>query len=214
MAGENEDQGDEQKDQSITTASVSPSKPYKPITVGNLERTLHKRLDDSEKRQEKIKKRIAKLDKDSADLRKKIEEREHRTIETLAFFVALFTFISIEFQLFRSLSSGLQVAGLTFLIFGAMLTFVTLIKNLGSETRKHYLIAALASAIAGGFFFWQGQSTEALPEIVQEEVQRQLDELGFERETGTYRIKKKHETTTQPTPNPQENSQATISPGG
>jgi len=60
-------------------------------------------------------------------LENKIDDSKLKIIETLGIFVALFTFISIEFQVFRSYESAMAIAGLTLVILGSLTFFVTIL---------------------------------------------------------------------------------------
>lgn len=58
----------------------------------------------------------------------KIDDSRIKTVEALGIFVALFTFISIEFQAFKVFEDNLQaIGGVTLIILGALLFFVVLI---------------------------------------------------------------------------------------
>lgn len=61
-----------------------------------------------------------KIAKQGESLEKKIEESKIKTIETLGIFVALFTFIGVEFQVFKSFTGWEAAASLTFILLGAL----------------------------------------------------------------------------------------------
>ncbi len=55
----------------------------------------------------------------------KFDDKQISIIETLAIFIALFTFVSVDFQVFRIYQDPKAVAGLTLILLGSMLAFVT-----------------------------------------------------------------------------------------
>ncbi|MCK4891395.1 MAG: hypothetical protein KAS78_01885 [Candidatus Pacebacteria bacterium] len=69
------------------------------------------------------------------ELRDKIDDSKLKTIETLGIFVALFTFVSIEFQVFRTLDNAQSVAGLTLILLGSLLTFITVLDSVLSKIK-------------------------------------------------------------------------------
>jgi tetrahydromethanopterin S-methyltransferase subunit B len=68
----------------------------------------------------RVEEKIDKLDR-------KIDDSKTRVIETLGIFVALFTFISVEFQALRSLQDTADIAGITLIFLGGLLLFVTVL---------------------------------------------------------------------------------------
>jgi len=75
----------------------------------------------------KFKERVDSEIKNNKETVEKIENKQIRTIETLAIFVALFTFISVEFQLFKYYQSPQAISGLTLIFLGSLLTFLTVL---------------------------------------------------------------------------------------
>lgn len=68
-------------------------------------------------------------------LNNKIDDSKLKTIETLGIFVALFTFVSIEFQVFRMFDDPQSVAGLTLILLGSLLTFITVLDSVLSKIK-------------------------------------------------------------------------------
>lgn len=54
------------------------------------------------------------------DLNKKIDNSKLTVIESLGIFVALFTFISVEFQVFRSYRNAFAISGLSLILLGSI----------------------------------------------------------------------------------------------
>lgn len=180
MSGKNEDlsneRGDEVVDKTSEGISVSSTKPGETEIVGDFGEALQGRLDKMEDRQLKLDRNTDEISKDVTNLNQKIEERDRHTIETIGIFVALFTFISIEFQLFRSLTSVAAVFGLTLVIFGALLAFVLLLKNF--QGKQAWIWAfPVVSMMVGGYFFWTGQQNDIIPEIIEKEVQKRFQTI-------------------------------------
>ncbi len=78
-----------------------------------------------------LKLKIFEIKKDSKDIKDelehKIEGSKLKVVETLGIFVALFTFISIEFQVFRSYENTIAISGLTLIILGSLTFFVIIL---------------------------------------------------------------------------------------
>lgn len=76
------------------------------------------------------------IQKTEDKLSDKIDDSKLKTIETLGIFVALFTFVSVEFQFFRTFDNWLSIVSFTFILLGSLLTFVTVINYYLSETKE------------------------------------------------------------------------------
>lgn len=74
---------------------------------------------------DEIKKEAKKTVKDVEDrLDRKIDDSRTKTIETLGIFVALFTFVSLQFQAFSMLNSFQAIGAVTLIILGALILFI------------------------------------------------------------------------------------------
>jgi len=87
----------------------------------------------------------------------KLRESQFSIIEILGIFVALFTFISVEFQIFRSFTSWKAGASLTLILLGSLLFFIVVIglilnRNL-SKKIFGVMFAAFIFIIMGVFLF-------------------------------------------------------------
>lgn len=114
-----------------------------------------------------------KIKKVEETVTKNITESKLTVIETLAIFVALFTFISIEFQIFRSFTSWQAGASLSFIILGALIFFVVTMDFLLHERKIELvnlitLIISVACLIAGVILFSQSQINN--PEYISQEA--------------------------------------------
>lgn len=85
-----------------------------------------------------IERKIEKLEDKQDDQLNKIQEGRERVTETLAIFVALFTFISINFNFFsnKCLTPHIFI-GLNLTLGGFLLIFVTLVRVRGSLSKKN-----------------------------------------------------------------------------
>jgi hypothetical protein len=68
----------------------------------------------------------------------KIDENRTKLVETLGLFIALFTFISVEFSIFQRITTISQVLSLTFILAGLLILFVLVLdlvmrSSIGSE---------------------------------------------------------------------------------
>lgn len=70
-------------------------------------------------------------------LRDKIDDSKLKTVETLGIFVALFTFVSIDYQVFKSYKNPLTIGGLIFILLGSLTMFVILIDYLIINSDKN-----------------------------------------------------------------------------
>lgn len=85
------------------------------------EKIIDLRTKKVEKNLEKLQKQFEeKLKNSEKDLDDKIENSKLSVIETLGVFVALFTFISIDFQVFRSYRDPYAITGLTLILLGSV----------------------------------------------------------------------------------------------
>jgi|GEM_PF-2690982 len=74
-----------------------------------------------------VKKVNSEFERNKDQLENKIESSKIKVIETLGIFVALFTFISTEFQVFKIYQNPITIAGLTLIILGSLLVFITIL---------------------------------------------------------------------------------------
>ena len=105
---------------------------------------IDKKIKEQEERTKKITKKIEeKFNKKieitirttEKELSNKIDDSKLKTIETLGIFVALFTFVSVEFQVFRMLDNPQSIAGLTLILLGSLLTFITVLDSVLSKVK-------------------------------------------------------------------------------
>lgn len=70
------------------------------------------------------------------ELKIEIENSKLSTVETLGIFVALFTFVSIEFQVFRSYRDYQAISGLTLIFLGSIFLFLIFFDYLIIQTKN------------------------------------------------------------------------------
>ena len=68
--------------------------------------------------------KIGYIDTRINDIETKTEDMRVNIINTLGIFVAIFTFVSIQFQLFQSLTSFFQYISLSLILIGALIIFI------------------------------------------------------------------------------------------
>lgn len=77
-----------------------------------------------------------KFDKKTDRLNEQLKADRLQSIQILTLFVAFFTFVSVEFQLFSSLKDDLSVAALSLLLCGSLLLFVAPVLMLSNTKGK------------------------------------------------------------------------------
>jgi hypothetical protein len=98
-----------------------------------------------------IKKINSEFEKNKDQLENKIENSKIKIIETLGIFVALFTFISTEFQVFKIYQSPITIAGLTLIILGSLLVFITILDITLASNFSLYKTKKISGSIAPFF---------------------------------------------------------------
>lgn len=97
---------------------------YKEYTI-NKTKEFQKQIDETRQSSDDVKgefkEEVNELKKELED---KIENSKLTIIETLGIFIALFTFISIDFQVFRSYRTPQAISGLLLIFFGAIFLFI------------------------------------------------------------------------------------------
>ncbi len=107
--------------------------------------------------EEGFNRRIDKIDEKILEYDKKIESSKLSVIETLGIFVALFTFVSIDFQVFRSYRDWHAITGLTLILLSSMSFLVSIFdfiinKKLGLS-RTFFILLEVLFIISGIFLF-------------------------------------------------------------
>jgi hypothetical protein len=83
---------------------------------------------DEYAKEEEFKKVVNEIVRDTEEkLRDKIDDGKLKTIETLGIFVALFTFVSVEFQVFRVFQTPASISGLTLILLGSLIIFLAVL---------------------------------------------------------------------------------------
>lgn len=141
---------------------------------------LKKLQDDFTKLKQKtevdLKKYKREIEDNKHNLEDKIENGRLSTIESLGIFVALFTFISIEFQVFRSYRNPFAISGLTLIFIGSIFLFLVVLDYLiiqvrGNESDKArkskkgklwYVLPPLSVVLisSGMFLYWQSPNED------------------------------------------------------
>lgn len=88
-------------------------------------------------------------------VKKELNEYKAKFIEILAILTALFTFISVDVQVFKSEISSLAVAGIVLIMLGALLLFVVVLNMINNTENTHnkkntsVLLISLVLLVAG-----------------------------------------------------------------
>lgn len=108
-------------------------------------------------------KEIVSLKTDIAETKRMIEQSKDKNIEALGLFVALFTFISIEFSLFREIKDFNAAVSITLIVAGLLIFFVLILHlviiSSGNNTSKWvkffyiFLFSAVIALILLGINF-------------------------------------------------------------
>jgi hypothetical protein len=126
------------------------------------------------------------LKKEQKDQLKEIHDGKDRVIETLAIFVALFTFISINFNFFSNKClTPLVFIGINLTLGGFLLIFVSLVRVRGSISRKNLFEISLCIIsfflIAGGSVLVTLRSEDyGRCQIYSESSNREVNQPKFE----------------------------------
>ncbi len=95
------------------------------------------------------------------EFRKRIDEVKEKTLTTLGIFVALFSFVSIDFQIFKTVTEWTTAVGLVFISGGLLACFALLVDLLVSSTfdrwkRTRFIVVStlvgISIIIGLGFF--------------------------------------------------------------
>lgn len=130
------------------------------------------------------------IKEDVGTIRKELSSDRYRTVEVLAFFVAFFTFVSIEFQLFANITNYFQVLSLTLILFGSMVFFVVLLSRviglmsnqvgLGRKVLAASIVIIFIGAVLGlgsEKLGWAQSPTEKFVETKSQQCQRMMEDI-------------------------------------
>lgn len=115
---------------------------------------IEKAIEDEgidEKIDKNIRKKVEKLDQ-------KIENSSLRMVEVLGIFVALFTFISIDVQIFKGSISIFSATGFSLIVLGSLLSFVFTLHLFLNDNKKYIWLLLIFSVLlisAGIFSIWK-----------------------------------------------------------
>ncbi len=121
---------------------------------------------DSATTLERLQKDVEELERGVGDLKAREESSTQYLITILGVFVAIFSFISVEFQIFRSFSSWRAALALSLILLGSLLSFVVLLKSsiMGRVRNMSWLDALFfifaIGFIAVGVYFFDGERVD------------------------------------------------------
>lgn len=104
-----------------------------------------------------------KLNEATKEINEKFTALERKTIETLGVFVALFTFVAVEFQIFRSFSSWMAGASLSLLLLGALLIFISVLTEISGRGGLQAVLLLTIGVFSIAFGIWLFSKAQAIP---------------------------------------------------
>lgn len=117
-------------DDDISRSSITSDLSENEVTINRkLDEANQKFLELEEKIEETKNDTKTRIDKELEVVRQKIDESKTRVVETLGLFVALFTFLSLQVQIFKDERNIDQIIGLV-LITGGLITFFVLVLDI------------------------------------------------------------------------------------
>lgn len=101
-----------------------------------------------------------------------LNEYKVKIIEVLAIFVALFTFVSVDIQIFKSEISILSAAGFTLIMLAGLVFFVIILAYLLDDKRINnlkLLCIIIFLVVIGGFgVYWVGRDYDGVEKTLKE----------------------------------------------
>lgn len=109
------------------------------------------------------------------DVEKSLENKQIKIIEGLGIFVALFTFISVEFQVFKIYTHPYSIIGITFIFLGSLLILISVLDfllnfNKDSSGNKHKYIPVACCfifLIIGIIFLYNSPEKQNLEKMIE-----------------------------------------------
>ncbi len=117
------------------------------------------------------------LNEVESNIKKDITDNQIKNTETLAIFVALFTFVSIEFQIFRSFTSWQSAASLSLILLGSLTFFVILIDLLFKKRTIYsvlFLIVPLFLIGLGIYYFQESKIIDSEYILINNELKQTI----------------------------------------
>lgn len=155
-------------------------------------------LEKSQALNKKQKKDIAKLDLDVKDIKQRsddlsasidgikqdISSASKQSVEMLGVFVAFFTFVSVEFQLFKIVESGVMAIAISAFLLGSLLLFAYAIhvffKLENEQNKSHgYTVLVVALLLLGGacYLFYSQNPVIKSQKAEVEMLRKHIDNL-------------------------------------
>jgi hypothetical protein len=154
-----------QKAQKISNES---NEKFKKEFLEKFKNDLNKKVnEDIKKLEDKIIESNEEIKKSEYNFNNKIESSRIKIIETLGIFVALFTFVSVEFQMFRIFHRADSVGGLTLILLGSLISFLLILDFVinssdNIKTKFYPMIIFSAGLIGVGVYIFISSPQEKL----------------------------------------------------
>jgi|GEM_PF-3849205 len=122
--------------------------------------------------------RTKQIQDDLEKIRHEMSESSNKNIETLGLFVALFTFISVEIQFFKSPLNLIHVIAYSLFLLGALVLLITVLDFILKGKSWSQLLVFLMSIILIGFgIYYINYGTDKSYYIIsRDEIDKMLDE--------------------------------------
>ncbi len=133
------------------------------------------------------------------DLKKAFQDElnsyKTKTIEVLAVFVALFTFISVDIQIFKSDVSTLSAMGFTLLMLGSLIIFLLiLVRVLGNKIESSILLFILsmmfiiAGVVCVGYDYKGIKNKLSSEYYTKEDADSKIDSVDTKKEVDAFKL--------------------------
>ena len=130
---------------------------------------------------EKITQKASQLEKNVTSVQQSISDSSKQSIESLGIFVAFFTFISVEFQLFKIVESGVMAIAISSFLLGALLLFAGVIHLFfkqdegGNASSAVVFVVSILLLTGSCFLFYTEKPTLKSEKNELELLSKQLD---------------------------------------
>jgi hypothetical protein len=145
---------------------------------------IHQRLKTQTKKLKSLKNNQKKVVKDFKD---DLDKQRFDSIEILAIFTSLFTFISVEFQIFRSFESWQAGASLSLILIGGLTLFIWMFNFFfGNKKTVWFIILSMLLMLSGIVFLGLSKLKYNGYQMIEVEKLRQdMEELKYNSNTLT-----------------------------
>lgn len=122
------------------------------------------------------------LNEKEKEVERKIEQSQFKYVEMLGIFVAVFSFVSIEFQIIRAFTYWQEISAFTLILLGSLILFAALINRFLSSNSNDsfFILPCLVIASGIGLFYYSPQKTSNDSIQIQTETQNSITDFSKE----------------------------------